>query len=57
MTAYDIKVYQQTEKMGDILIARIVAGWKPDDPDRFAWELGGTKIVIEEIESNTPPQN
>lgn len=57
MTAYDIKVYQQTEKMGDILIAQIVAGWKPDDPDRFAWELGGTKIVIEEIESNTPPQN
>ena len=48
---YRILVYQVSEKMGDILVAHIVAGWKPEDPDRFAWDLGGDKVVIEEIDS------
>ena len=46
---YTIKVFYDTDD-SSFLVAEIEAGWVPDDPDRFAWNLGGNRIeIIEEI--------
>jgi hypothetical protein len=60
MKRYQISVFRTTQT-GDILITCIKASWLPDDNEKFAWELGGDRLEIIEIESpisiNIPPQN
>jgi len=55
MKTYQMTVYRTT-KTDDVLIAQITANWTPEDPDRFAWELGGDKIIIEELANISNPQ-
>lgn len=46
---YQITVYLKTE-LGKLLLAQIKSNWLPDDPERFAWELGGNEYDIVELE-------
>lgn len=43
-------VIEVVKKMGsnEIVVAEIHAPWQPEDPERFAWELGGDFIRIRE---------
>lgn len=50
MKMYTIDVYGKrpgTEE--EIQVAHIECGFIPEDPDRFAWELGGERCVINEL--------
>jgi hypothetical protein len=44
MKRYSIDVYRE-----DVLCAHVEGGFVPEDPDRFAWELGGDRCVITEL--------
>jgi hypothetical protein len=45
---YRIEVFRE-----DILVAWIECSWLPEDQERFAWNMGGDRIEIQEI---NPPQ-
>lgn len=46
---YKIEIFQ-----GDQSLMIIKSSWLPDDPERFAWYMGGDKIEIEEINNPQP---
>lgn len=60
MKRYKISVFKTTPN-GEILIVCIKASWLPDNNEKFAWELGGDRLEIIEIDSpisiSIPPQN
>lgn len=54
MKRYTIDVYRYSDRLNEeILCAHIECGFVPEDPDRFAWELGGERCVITELTETT----
>jgi hypothetical protein len=51
----ELKHYRIEVFRDDILVAWLECSWLPDDPERFAWNMGGDRIEIKEV--SIPPQN
>jgi hypothetical protein len=50
---YTIDVYKRSIKNPgeEVHVAHVECGFVPEDPDRFAWELGGERCVINELKT------
>jgi hypothetical protein len=55
---YRIYIYKKINLTDEQLVGQIDANWIPEDEDKFAWDLGGDRVVVEELpDPSIPPES